>query len=121
MEESVYHAITAEAIGEIYEITGEFHDNSINVCDCADDTLRVVLYNPWGNNIEFVFSGNVACFINWEYLVDRGDISWWKGTILRDNGEFYQIDQPYATVEDTKDTLCWFRGQNLKYRWISKQ
>ena len=121
MEGPVYNDIMPEAIEEIYQETGMLHDNRINICEYADDILRLELYNPWGRNIEFVFSGNVAFFVNWRYLEERGDVSWWKGTILKDNDSFYLIDQIYATVEDTKDTLCWFRGRELKYRWIPKE
>ena len=121
MKESVHNGITPEAIEEIYHETGMFHDNRISICEYADDTLRLELYNPWGRNIEFIFAGNVAFFVNWRYLEERGDVSWWKGTILKDNDSFYLIDQIYATVEDTQDALCWFRARELKYRWILKE
>lgn len=121
MAESVYNDITPESIEEIYQETGMFHDNCINICNYADDTLRLELYNPWGKNIEFIFSGNVAFFVNWGYLEDRGDISWWKGTIIQDNGIFYLIDEIHAKVEDIQNSLCWFRGKELKFRWISNE
>lgn len=53
--DGVYYEVTQDAIEEIYRTTGEFHDNCINICDCADDVLRLELWNPWGDNIEFVF------------------------------------------------------------------
>ena len=121
MADNVYTEVTQDTIEKIYQTTGEFHDNRINICEYVDNKLRLELWNPWGDNIEFVFAGNIACFVNWGYLLERGDPSWWKGTILKDKECFYLIDQLNATVEDMKDTLCWFRGKTLRYRWIPKE
>ena len=118
MEKITYLDITDQAIEEIYQLTGQFHDNCVDICEYANDVLRLEINNPWGNNIEFRFSGDIAYFMDMGYLEARGDRSWWKGTIFSDNGYFYLVDQIYATVEDTKDALCWFRGKTLQYRII---
>ena len=113
--------LTKADIERIYILTDEFHDNYVDVCEYADDVLRLKLYNPWGNDIEFLFSGDVAYFVDIGSLDDRGDRSWWKGTLLIASGYFYLIDQPHARIDDLKKSLCWCRGMHLRHRVIPKK
>lgn len=120
-EEILYYEMTLESIGEIYDVTGHFHDNYVRFYEYESDTIRLEIQNPWGSNIEFVFSGDVKCFIDLKEFYDRDDPSWWQGTILRENNSFYLIDHSCSTAEDIKYSLCWFCGKQLRYRWIPKE